>query len=107
MEYKGDGYSVFTEWEATLLKGEPLRVVHAEFYAFLNCLEVHWVRQDKTLVWVEQEKETFLGILGRVTVNKVLLTHLSVGVGLAFVKHGKHVTPCQLCPHLTFEGCCF
>lgn len=34
--YKCEDYSLFTEWEAALLKGGPLWAVHAAFYTFLN-----------------------------------------------------------------------
>lgn len=57
------------------MRGEPLWAVHAKFYTFLNWLEVHWVRQDQTLEWAIQERETFLGILERATRNRVLLAH--------------------------------
>ena len=74
-----EDYSLCTEWEAALLKGEPLWAVHAELYAFLNWLELFWTKQDQTLDWVDQEKHTFLGVLGGITRDKAVLAHLSVG----------------------------
>ncbi len=66
-DYLCEDYSLFTEWEIALLKGEPLWAVHAKFFAFVNWLEVFWCEQDKTRDWVELERQTFLGLLGGIT----------------------------------------
>ena len=98
-EYQCEDYSLFSEWESALLQGEPLWAVYAKFHTFLSWLDVHWVRQDQTKDWVGQEKESFLGTLGAVTSDRILLAHLSVGVAACFDRNGRHVTKCQLCSY--------
>ena len=73
--------------------------VHAKSCAFLNYLNLFWTKQDQTLDWVDQEKHTFLGLLGGITRDKALLAHLSVGGVLGFDHNGRHIGKCQLCTY--------
>ncbi len=66
-DYLCEDYSLIIEWEAALLKGEPLWAVQGKFYNFVGGLEVHWARHDQTRDWASQEREAFLGVLERVT----------------------------------------
>ena len=61
--YLCEDFSLFTEWEAALLKGEPLWAVHAKFYNFVSWLELLWAKQDQTRDWASQEREAFLGVI--------------------------------------------
>jgi hypothetical protein len=60
-DYLCEDYSLFTEWEIGLLKGEPLWVVHAKFQSFVSWLEFHLSKRNQSQDWVSQEKETYTG----------------------------------------------
>jgi hypothetical protein len=92
-----EDYSLYTEWEIALLKGETLWAVHAKFQNFLTWLDIHWASRHQEKDWVHQEKEAYLGVLRRVTSDKALLAHLSVGVIFDFDRHGRNISRCQLC----------
>ncbi len=51
-DYLCEDYSLFTEWEIALLKGEPLWAVHAKFQNFLSWLSAHWTRHNQSKDWV-------------------------------------------------------
>ena len=105
-DYLCEDYSLFAEWEAALLKGEPLWAVHAKFYNFVSWLELLWAKQDQTRDWASQEREAFLGVIESVTRDKVLLAHLSVGVTFEFDCNGRHISKCQLCAHTSLTKPC-
>ena len=75
---------------------DPLWAVHAKFFVFVNWLELFWSQQDKTREWVEQERHTFLGLLGGISRDKALLAHLTVGGVLGFDQYGRYCSKCQL-----------
>ncbi len=43
-DYLCEDHTLFTEWEAALLNGEPLWAVPAKFYTFVSWLELFWVK---------------------------------------------------------------
>ncbi len=104
-DYLCEDYSLFTEWEIALLKGEPLWVVHAKFQNFLGWLSCHWTRYNQTKDWVGQEKEAYLQKLGRITEDKALLANISVGVTFGFDSNGRNISQCQLCSCTELAQC--